>query len=167
LELCARRRSTSQAFRARWLLLLFHYFRAELSAAEAITAELMKLAHSLEDPFCRLEAHRGVGSTVLELGRFKEALHHHDQVAAISAANTGQAYESFTGQDPKLVSDCHAARALWALGYPDTALDRVEGALALARKSSHAERLIIVTHFAAQLHQLRGEPSACQQRSEM
>ena len=65
-----------------------------------------------------------------------------------------------------MVSDCFAARALWALGYPDQALERVERALSLAQELSHVETLVIANHFAAHLHQLRGEAPRAQERSE-
>ena len=65
-----------------------------------------------------------------------------------------------------MTAECYAARALWALGHPDQALARVEHAVSLAHALSHGETLVIATHFAAHLHQLRGEASSTQERAE-
>jgi predicted ATPase len=46
---------------------------------------------------------------------------------------------------------------LWALGKPDDALQRMQQAEAFATKLSHPASRVFVAHFAAQLHQLRGE----------
>ena len=64
------------------------------------------------------------------------------------------------------MSDCFAARALWMLGYPDQALTRVERGVSVAQQLAHAESLIVAMHFAAHLHQLRGEAALSQDRAE-
>ena len=76
------------------------------------------------------------------------------------------AHASLTGQDPRVISECYAARVLWALGYPDAALERLECALSLAQEFPPGESLLIATHYAAQLHLLRGEPSDAQELAE-
>ena len=48
--------------------------------------------------------------------------------AAPSDDNPVDSEGSLSGQSPQVVSACYAARAMWALGYPDTALDRAERA---------------------------------------
>ena len=65
-----------KTFRAQWLLALFYYFRAELESAEKIGRQLLTLADTSGESFFVLEAHRGVGSVLLELGRFDDALEH-------------------------------------------------------------------------------------------
>ena len=156
----------SQTFRAQWLLALFYYFRAELESAEKIGRQLVTLADTSGESFFVLEAHRGVGSVLLELGRFDEALEHLEHSSGAGGVSPGESDESLSGQTPQVVNACYAARATWALGYPDTALDRAERALSAAQDVRHPERLLIATHFAAQLNQLRGEHAATQERAE-
>ena len=64
------------------------------------------------------------------------------------------------------MSECFAARALWALGYPDQARDRIDGAMSLAREVAQAPSLVLAAYFAAVIHQLRGEPLLAQERAE-
>jgi predicted ATPase len=71
-----------------------------------------------------------------------------------------------TGQSPRVVAECVAARALWALGFPNAALQRIERALSLAREFSRGESLLIASHYAAHLHLLREEPSEARELAE-
>jgi predicted ATPase len=70
------------------------------------------------------------------------------------------------GLDCKVICECFAARALWALGYPDQATERTAAALELARQLRHPQTLVVAGHFAAQLHQLRGEVSLVYERAK-
>jgi DNA-binding winged helix-turn-helix (wHTH) protein/tetratricopeptide (TPR) repeat protein len=163
LELCVARGADDLAFMVQWQLGLFHYFRAELESACEVASRLLESAQAARDPGIQLEAHRAMGVTLVDLGRFAESLVHLD--AAVSMYDRQPLDVSFAGQNPKVVSDCFAARALWALGDVDGARQRIERALALARDLSHAETLAIAHHFAAHLHQLRDEAVIARQHA--
>ena len=167
LVLCARRDASSQAFKVEWLLGLFHYFRAEMQPSLAIVEQLLQRANDLRDPRFVIGAHCAYGVTLVDLGRFEESIRHLDEVPPLRASHPRRPHGSFPGQDPEVTSDCYAARALWALGYPDQALARIERALSVARELSHTESLIVAAYFAAHLHQLRGEASAAQEHAEV
>ena len=166
LDLCARHAVPQHAFRVRWLLGLFRYFRAELREAFAIAEQLLELARELADPFVTIEANRACGVTLVDLGRFEEAMTYLDTVIALYDSGRQYRHVSLAGQDPKVMAECYAARAHWALGEPDRALARAERAVSFARELSHGETLVIATHFAAHIHQLRGEASAAKERAE-
>ena len=164
LELCERQGTPAHAFRIRWLLGLYYYFRAELPRAEEKARQLLTVAEELAETFFVFEAHRAYGSMLLDQGRFVAALEHLEHAAAVhsKAGHT----PSFAGQTPVLINECLRARAAWALGFPDTALERVERAIALAQNASHPERLLTASHFAAQVHQLRGDAAMTAERAE-
>jgi predicted ATPase len=61
---------------------------------------------------------------------------------------------------------CFAAWALWFLGKPDQALDRIQEALNLAHELSEPHGLAHTLLFAAILHQLRREERKAQQHAE-
>ena len=166
LELGRRHDAPSQAFRAQWLLALFYYFRAELESAEKIGLKLLTLADTSGESFFVLEAHRGVGSVLLELGRFDEALEHLEHATSASDDNPANQRNRCPDRLPCWSAPAMQHGAMWALGYPDTALDRAERALSAAQDVRHPERLLTATHFVAQLNQLRGEPVATQERAE-
>jgi DNA-binding winged helix-turn-helix (wHTH) protein/predicted ATPase len=167
LALCARLGASPQAFKVEWLLGLFHYFRAEMQPALAIVEKLLQRATDLRDLRFVIGAHCAYGVTLVDLGRFEESIQHLDEVPPLRVSHPRPPHGSFPGQDPEVTSDCYAARALWALGYPDQAVARNDRALSVARDLSHTESLIVATHFAAHLHQLRGEASAAQEHAEI
>ena len=166
LELCAEQGASRQAFMFKWLLGLSHYFRAELPRALDTAQQLVDLADSLGDPVSIIEAHRAYGVMLVETGRFSEALPQFDEVTARYDAHGYDVHRSFAGHDPKVVSDCFGARALWALGHPDQALDRCQRALSLAQTLAHVPTVVIAAFFAAQIHQLRGESAIARDRAE-
>jgi len=164
LELCVGRGADDLAFMVRWQLGLFHYFRAELDSACEVASRLVESAQAVPDPGIQLEAHRAMGVTLVDLGRFAESLEHLDMVVSMYDRQPLQV--SFAGQDPKVVSDCFAARALWALGDADRATPRIERALALATDLNHAETLAIAHHFAAHLYQLQDDAATARRHAE-
>jgi len=166
LALCERQGATSQAFMVHWLLGLFHYFRAELQPCLAIVDRLLTSANDLRNPQFVIEAHCAYGVTLVDVGRFRESIEHLDAVPPRRLAHPRPHYGAFPGQDPEVAAECYAARALWALGYPEQALARVNRALSVARDLAHPESIIVATYFSAHLHQLRGEASAALDRAE-
>jgi tetratricopeptide (TPR) repeat protein len=165
LALCAL--GSPQAFVAKYLRGLAHFYWADLQPTRALAEEVLEMAVALDDGYLMLEAHRAVGVTFVELGRFSEAMALFERVTMLYGTHRERAQTSFAGHDPKVVSECFAARALWALGYPDRALERCERGLALAGALAHTQSQALSAHFAAHLHQLRGEVSRVQGHAEM
>jgi predicted ATPase len=126
----------------------------------------MVLAGRLGDSTLVMEAHRALGGTCVESGKLKAAVQHFDRALEHYASDRHPAYVLFTGHDPKVVSECARARALWALGYPDRALEGVSNALALAQQLSHVQSVVSAAYYAAHLHLLRGEPALSQQQAQ-
>jgi predicted ATPase len=57
-------------------------------------------------------------------------------------------------------------RALWALGYPDQAVQRSQEALTLAHALAHPHSLVEALRFSAQLHARRREWQTAQEHAE-
>jgi adenylate cyclase len=76
------------------------------------------------------------------------------------AANTHQ-----FGQDPGVACQAFGAVALWLLGEPDEALRVSARALELARGLGQPSTLSVALHFAAMLHQCRGDPDAVERHA--
>ena len=164
-ELFWRQGPSLELFYMLWSLGLYYQFSGKLHSSLEISSQLLELADDLNDGALRMEAHRAMGGALVELGRCAEALQHLDAGTALYATHRRHRYEFFTGRDCRVVCECLAARGLWALGYPDRAIDRIGAALALARELAHPQTLMVAGHFAAQLHQLRGEPQLAQKRA--
>jgi DNA-binding winged helix-turn-helix (wHTH) protein/predicted ATPase len=165
-ELCWVQGPSPQLFHMLWSLGLYYIFSGDMRSALEIADQLVQLSEGLKDGPLIMEAHRAMGVTLLDLGKCNEALSHLDQAAALYSTHRNHPFSVFIGHDCKVVSDCFAARALWALGYPDQAAERMAGALSLARELAHAQTLVVAGHFAAQLHQLRGEVALAHERAE-
>jgi predicted ATPase len=155
-----------ELFHMLWSLGLYYQFRAEVQSSLEISDQLLQLAEGLKDGPLIMEAHRAIGAALVVLGRCTEALKHLDEATALYATHRIHRYSVFIGRDCKVACECFAARALWALGYPDRAAERMAGALALARELGHPQTLVVAEHFAAQLHQLRGEVSLVYERAK-
>jgi len=137
---------------------LFYITRGDITAALEIATQLLALADKLEDPMLNMEAHRAMGATLIELGRCNDSLEHFERALQIYSANRHHPYTLTIGHDCRVMTECSVARALWAVGFPDTALERIQTGLAFARELSHPQSLIGAAHLAAQLYQERGEP---------
>ena len=166
IELCGEQTTSPQAFLAEWFLGLFYYFRAEMRHCHEIARQLVDRAEALADPLFECEAACALGVTQVDLGTFEAALKQFDKVASWRERQPDWQRKAFAGQDPAVTSDCYAARALWALGYPDRAMVRIARARALAHRHSPTETQVIATYFAAHLHQLRGEARTAQEHAE-
>jgi adenylate cyclase len=70
------------------------------------------------------------------------------------------------GQDPGVTVLSYAAMALWFLGYPDQALQRMREAFTLAKELSHQLDLAAVLTYATQIHCMRREWHAAQDQAE-
>ncbi|MBZ5506148.1 MAG: AAA family ATPase [Acidobacteriia bacterium] len=154
-----------QLFNMLALLVLFYKFSGQIQSAQFIAEQLLQIAETLNDSALTMEAHRTMGSALIEQGKCAEALKYFNQASALYPANRNHRYTLAIAHDCKVVSECFAARALWGLGHPDGALDRMRGALAFARELSHPASWIFAAHFSAQLHQLRGEAVLARERA--
>jgi tetratricopeptide (TPR) repeat protein len=148
-----------------YLLGLFHMFRGRIRPALGIADRVVDLAEGLNDPRLMMEAHRARGSTLLEMGRCREALEHVDRASHLYSVNPYPP-TLISGRDCKVLSECSAGKALWALGFPDAAMQRMRMGLNFARQIAHPQSLAYAAHFSTQLHQFRGEPLLAQERAK-
>ncbi len=155
---------SSQLFDWLYLLGLLRMFRGQIRAALEIADQVLELAEGLKDPRLIMEAHRAKGSTLLEMGRCTEALEHVDRASRLYSVKP-YPHTLVSGRDCKVLSECSAGKSLWALGFPDAAMRRMQVGLEFARELAHPHSLAYAAHFAAHLHQLRGEPLLAQERA--
>ena len=166
IELCGEQTGSREAAVAHWRLAFFYYFRAEIRRCHEIAAQIVDRAERVDDLLSASEGRCALGITSVELGEFGAALEQFAKVTSLREAQPDRQAKAFAGQDPAGTSECYAARALWALGYPDRAMVRVDRARALAHALSPAETQVIATYFTSHLHQLRGEARPAQEHAE-
>jgi len=165
-KLCWMKDPSPQLFNMLVLLVLFYKFSGKMKSAEETAERLVQIAATLGDPALVMEAHRAMGSALVEQGRCAEALEHFNRASTLYQTNSDHPYTLTIAHDCKVVSECFAARALWAMGDPEGALKRMHKAVAFATELSHPASRVFVAHFAAQLHQLRGEVEFARERAQ-
>jgi tetratricopeptide (TPR) repeat protein len=164
-ELFHSSKPSPELFNWLYLLGLFHMFRGKIRPALGIADRVVDLAEGLQDPRLMMEAHRARGSTLLEMGRCSEALEHVDRASHLYSVNPYPP-TLISGRDCKVLSECSAGKALWALGFPDAAMRRMRIGLDFARQIAHPQSLAYAAQFSTQLHQFRGEPLLAQERAK-
>jgi DNA-binding winged helix-turn-helix (wHTH) protein/predicted ATPase len=153
------------AFPVLWGIWLFHKVRSELREAEPLVGRLLSMAREAGDDALLLQAHQAACVTYLCLGNPAVTREHMAQAAAVydprrHAANTHQ-----FGQDPGVACQAFGAVALWLLGEAEEALRASARALGLARELAQPSTLSVALHFAAMLHQCRGDADAVERHA--
>lgn len=164
--LCEQQGTPLQLFKVLWSLRLFYMFRGEMQRSREIAERLARQAESLKDDALIVEAHRALGSSLINLGDFTGALNHFEQAAGLYKESAQDAYFLIHGNDARVMSLCFSARALWCLGYPDRSLSRIREATSYAKEISHTQSLVVALQLATHLHQLRHEPLLTQRWAE-
>ena len=155
-----------ELFQMLWSSSLFYQFRAQMDLSLEISTQMLHLAEGLEDGALIMEAHRNLGSVLFLLGRPAEAVTHLDKAIALYETHGNHAYSVFLGVDCKAICECFQGLALWALGYPVQAAERMERGLAVARDLGHPQTLAVCLHSAVHLHQMTGEVAVAHQRAK-
>ncbi len=149
-----------------WGLWTFYTLRSELGTAREIAEEFLCLAERLPYPGLAMRGHLAMEVTFTHLGEFAPAIEHFEKALLLYNPERHLDDAFFYALNPGVVMRCFAAWALWFLGQPDQALDRIQEALTLARELSEPHGLAHALFFAAILHQLRREERLAQEHAE-
>ena len=165
-ELCQKLGETPVLFSVLHALWRFYLVRPNLKTARERAEECIKIAQKVNDPELLLEAHMALGAAFLWLGDMVSAREHHEKGIEIYDPEKYGTHTLLYGQDPGVFSISYGAWALWFLGYPDQALERVHKTPTLARGLSHHYSLGFALRSVAVVHQLRLEEQAVQKWAE-
>jgi predicted ATPase len=149
-----------------WGLWTFRLLRGELVIALEIAEDFLRLSEHLSYPGHMMRAHFVMEVTCMHRGEFASAMEHFEKTLSIYNPERHRDDAFFYTQNPGVGMRCFAAWALWFLGQPDQALNRVQEALTLARELSEPHGVAYALSFAAILHQLRREPRIAQEYAE-
>ncbi len=163
LELCQQVGETPRLLQVLLGLETFYHVRGQLQTARELGEQSLSLAQRMQDPARLFGAHAALGSALFHLGEFASAREHLEQGMSL---NDPQKHRSRTVQVPEVGCLTYTAWTLWALGYPEQALERSHEAFTLAQELSHPFSLAFALNWAAFLHQLRREGQATQKRAE-
>jgi class 3 adenylate cyclase/predicted ATPase len=154
------RQKIFSATRGLWVC---HFIRADLTKANDLSAQLLKLAQPTHfnktEEWARqetghlIEAHRAVGMTMLYRGRFVAARDHLERAIGVYDPNLHGHLIEAHGIDPGIVCLSYLGYLLWFLGYPDQARQYSEQAIFDAEKIRHPFTLAFALEFGAYLCQ--------------
>jgi predicted ATPase/class 3 adenylate cyclase len=165
-ELCAELENSPEQFNAVYGLWGFALMKTQLARARPLAAEVFRLAQTADDPELLLPAHRAMGDTAFWLGDLVKARAHLEQAVALYRPEHHAPEVFRSGQDQGIVASALSAWAVWLLGYPDTALARMEETLALARRLSHGHTMAMTFQNFTMTHQFRGEVEPILEKTE-
>jgi len=158
--LCRASGDVARTFPVLWGIWLFHKVRSDLWRAREMCDELLAMARTSGDATLLVQAHQAVCVTHLCLG-VPDITREHMERSATVYDPARHAVNTITfGQDPGVATLAFGAVALWLLGRPEEALSASERSLDLARRLDQPSSLALAMHFAAMLHQVRGDAAA-------
>lgn len=144
----------------------FYVVRAKLQEGLELAEQLMRIARDVQDPVLFLEAHEAFAWPLLWLGEISAAREYAERGIALYDPLQHESLTLLYGQNPGMACASVAAWVLWALGYPDQALQRSQEALVLAQDLSQGFSVAGALNYAAMLHQHLREARAAQACTE-
>jgi len=165
-ELCQELGEVPQLFPALRGLSLFYLVRSEMQTAHELGERIFSIAQSTQDPSVLIEAHLVLGAILCHMGELVSSLEHSEQGFALYDPRQHSDLAFVYGRDPGVMCLNYISWTLFALGYPDKALERINQALKLAQELAHPHTLAEALFGAASVHQFRREGNAVQKRAE-
>ncbi|MFD1380520.1 ATP-binding protein [Fodinicurvata halophila] len=130
--------------------------RADLKTATAMAAELMLAASETTDPSTHLEAHRAKGVVSFFAGDFQQA---YELTSSGLDSYEGQLHEDSPRyeNDARMTCAAYAGRALFRLGYADSAVDWMKRAVTYAEAASHTMSYVEAMTWSTEIALYRGD----------
>jgi tetratricopeptide (TPR) repeat protein len=144
----------------------FYSLRAEYQIAREVYEEILDVAKQSADPTLLAIGHWGIGYLFVVEGKFEAGCDHLEQALSFYDSQQHRSLASIYYHDPGVSCLTWLSWGLWALGYPEKALQRSREALALAQELSHPFTTAFALGLAAVLHSFRREPQIAQDRAE-
>ncbi len=128
----------------------FQTMKGEIETGHRTFEQLLTVARASGQPRFLLYAAAVLAWSSYNRADFQAALQHADQVLALydDAVNAGP---RLSAADPKIISECFRAVALWSLGFPDQAEAASEGVVGHARALGDPYSLAYTLNFAGLL----------------
>src|SRR5688500_2813072 len=149
-----------------WGIWVFHKVRSDLPRAKELAEQLLTMAQAARDDGMMLQAHQALSVTALCSGDPRTTVAHMKQAEAIYDVARHAANARSFGQDPGVACLAFGAVGAWLCGYEAAALDASRRAVEFARESNQPTSIALALHFAAILHQLRGDAAEARKQAE-
>jgi predicted ATPase len=149
---------TPKLFRALWGLGAFHFVRGDQYQARQVADQCLSVARNGNDVDARIEAYYLSGIVSCAMGNFISGQDDLEECIRLYGTEERKVHQVLYGQDAKASALGWLAMGLWALGYPDEALERAKEALALVQDTTHPFLLARGLAGVGFVHVYRREP---------
>lgn len=159
-ELASAGQKVADLFPTVWGAWLVAFTRGDFATAARLVDELFGMANTSPNSELALQAHHAAWPTLWVTGALGRARDHIQKGVALyrREAHRLQALQ-YGGHDPAVCGYASNAAIGATMGYPTQAVEEIEKALTLARGLDHPPTLAQALWFAAELHQIRREPT--------
>ena len=140
--------------------------RAEQEMARRVAEQLLDLAQREQNPLQLSQAHMALGMCLSCLGEYVSGRAHLEQAIDLYGPAPRPSLISLAGEDIRTTSLGFVAMTLWALGYPDQALQRSRESLAWAQALDHPHSLAVALMFGCHVDLMRRDVQAVQEHSK-
>jgi class 3 adenylate cyclase/tetratricopeptide (TPR) repeat protein len=132
-----------------WGATLMHF---NGDALRDLAAQFLMFAERQRSPTPRMIGYRMMGTSLIWLGRIREGMIHLDQALKLFEPAAHRALGVRFGQDIRVSILYYRSMALWALGYPDAALENAKRAVDEAREIGQAGTLMAALQFTSLIY---------------
>ena len=140
-----------------WATTLFLLIRGNLLECRDRADELMSQAQRSGDQAYIMAAHHISGVVREFIGDMVESSRLLERCRELHLPSEHLAYAAMYGQDPGTLGRAMSSRPLWALGYPDRAIERARETLSIARTQGHPTMVAFALVVIQGIHLYRGE----------
>jgi hypothetical protein len=156
-ELCQQLQDPPELFPVLWNLAFFRLIRGELALVSEESAALMAQAERAGQPALTMAVHHVAGVCCEFMGELVESSRLLERSRELHQPAQHRNYTALFGLDPGMFARAMSARPLWALGYPDRALERSLETVGLAQSQRQPVTLTFALLVAQSIHVYRGE----------
>jgi predicted ATPase/class 3 adenylate cyclase len=135
----------------------FYNYTGEHEKSAQVGREIVRLANQERDTSMLVVGHLLVGANVGFLGDLHAGLEHLDKGIAAFRSGPYRTHPFRLGNNPGVASLTTSAFFLWILGLPDSAVQRAQEAVALAKELEHPFTLAYALYHSGFLHLWRRE----------
>jgi tetratricopeptide (TPR) repeat protein len=158
-QLCLEMEDPPELFPVLWALTLFHLIRGNLKECRDRADELVVKAEAAGGVMLKVGAYHLAGVCREFIGEMVESSRLLEHCRELHVASESPKYAAMYGLDPGIVGRAMSSRPLWALGYPDRALERARETLGLARLQRQPIPTVFALVVIQGIHLYRGEAS--------
>jgi predicted ATPase len=160
-DMAAKTGRSAELFPSLWGAHIVAVVGGDHTTGDKLVGELFVIARDLNDPGFLLQAHHAAFSSRKAAGDLAASQEHATAVLDLYRPDQhGRHFLVYGAHDPATCARMNAAMMLLLRGFPDQSRTQAELGLALARSLPHPPTLIHALRLVAELHSLRGEPTA-------